>query len=328
MSVNIADLVTEYGDHYNQGSQNISKLKTQFYAPSETSESLLRLPTENTQEQGAMITQSDVLQGYQPAWTSLGTTTMKPHVIQLYQQKIDLDFTADDLDKIAKSWLGFLGGMNQVDRAQWPFVRYMLEVHILQKRDENYEQLAVYKGVYAAPVTNTPNVAGNSMMGLKYIVNKAIADGYGMTIVLGAPPTDPVAFVTYVEAFVEAIPEVVRASVDIIRMSKTLAARFRDGMRIKYKTYYSQTDSLMTLINYPGIAVKGYLSMAGSSKIFASIKNNLIEYTKNPVNANIFKIEVSKRAVSVYTDWWKGVGADDPRYVFSNDVELTPPEEE
>ncbi len=323
--IKIEDIVSAYGDHYIDNGQNLTNLRSQFYTPAETAATLQRIPTVNTEEQGALITQGSVLQGYQPVWTPYGTTTLKPHKIQLYEQKIDLSYTADELGAIAKSWVGFLAALDTADRSQWPFIRYMIEVHILKKRDEDYELQAIYKGEYDDAVSGTPTPANKSMMGLKYIVNKAIADGYAMSIALGVPPTDPVAFVDYFEAFVKGIPEIVRSQVDMVRMSPNLRQRYKEGMRKKYNASWEQTKSLLTHIDYDDMAVRGFHSMAGSNKIFASIKNNLVEYTKRPQAANVFKVETSKRTVDLFTDWHKGVGANDPRYLFSNDQELTLP---
>ena len=115
--------------------------------------------------------------------------------------KADMEETPDDLEA---TWLGFLAD-DSLDRKVWPFVRWLIEVHALPQIQEDYELYEVYGGNYAAPVNGVPGPAGTAMDGIKTTLNGLVTAGRITPISIGAIPSDPAAFVDYVELFTDRI---------------------------------------------------------------------------------------------------------------------------
>lgn len=313
-----ADIVAEFGAYYRNGGQNIKDVLLQFFVKSETEKIFNRRITEDTKKQGATAEFSSVLQSFQKQWTPKGDVTFSPLSQELFRLKIDVESYPDDLHE---SWLAFLTD-NNLDRKTWPFVRWWV-TNIINKSHEDYETQEIFNGVYVAPTPGTPGVTGQSVDGIKVQLNRFNSDGLGNTITLGAVPTDPVAFVEYMEsmdAYISESNEQLFSNLDGYYMSKKLVKRFRTGMRNKYNQNYAQAD-IATMID-SDIPLIGLNSHSGSTKIWATPKVNRIQYMKAPGNENIMKVENVDRLVKAYTDYWKSVGYWNPAWVYQNDVEL------
>lgn len=315
MGVIITDLVTEFGAYYKDAGQNEKSLRETLYRGAETANEFLTIPTDNTKEDFGNASLSRVLQPFQKAFTALGDLTVAPVSIDLFKIKVDLTVYPDDIDK---SWLGFLAKLPEQDRAKWPLVRYIMEKHLVQRKDEDHELNEIYAGVYAAPTPGTPGSAGTAMHGIKKKIIDAIADGLITPFVLGAVPTDVEDFCTYVEEFVAAIPHKFRSRLKKVYMSEDNALKFKQGKRKKYNTYYGQED-LMSVADYPNIKVVGLPSMGTSNKLWTTLEENKIRLVKKAALGSTFRIESQKREVAVLTDWWEGVGFPYPSFVFTND---------
>lgn len=323
MAITATDIVTEFGAYYlgNENNQNAARI---LRLPLQTSETVELFPLQLTENEGlerrAKATIDRVLQPFQKGFTPIGTSTFTPQSIAMFRQKIDLQETPDDLEK---TWLSFLTSQN-LDRATWPFVRWWLETLIMPGYQRDLEMNEIYAGNYAAPTPGTAGAASTSMDGIKTIINDAYAAGnLDSMITLGAVPTDPTEFCTYVEDFVRGIPELYWNDTLTIAMSKVLQQRYRDGQRAKYNKNYAQATDLDTVLDYTNIRVKGVFSHSGSTKIWTSPEWNKTRLVKGIGNMGNFKIESVKREVAVFTDWWLGIGFWVPELIFTNDVELT-----
>ena len=319
MALIISEVVAEYGAYYRAGSDNLKNLNKKLFAPNGTSKNLSPVPTEDTVLRAANVFQSPVLQGYQDLWTPMGDTTFKPQDIPLFPLKVDISLIPHQIEA---SWLGFLGAKDTTYKDA-PLVKFIAEDLVIPQMQEDYELNAVYKGKKLAITPGTPQAVADAMDGLRVLLNRGVAAGTVQVITLGAPPTDPMLFVNYVEAFVEGIPEIIRPKLRKIMMSTVLHNRYRDGMRLKYNVNYALTGSLTTLVNYEQCEVVGNLSMSGSTKIFTTIEGNMVEGTKKATGVNTLKIEENRRVVDLMTDFWRGVGFYDYRFVYSNDQDLT-----
>lgn len=318
-TITAADIVSEWGAYYINQGQNVNDLVSVLMQKTETSDWFPTIPTENTVLRKAQTSFARVLQRFQKGFTPVGGITFEPKTIQLYNLKIDLQETADD---ITQSWLSFLED-SSLKRQDWPIIKYYLENAIKQSKSD-MEKNEIYAGVTGAITPGTATAAGASLVGIKKLINTIDGAGTGDKQTLGAVPTDPSDFVDYVEAFIEGVDEILRDELDAIFMSKVLRNRYRDGIRIKYNQYYNQVDdnAITTLRNYP-IKVVGLASHAGATKIWSTPKWNRARGLKKGGNANIFEVENVDRTVKAYTDWYEGIGFWLEQYVVYNDVELT-----
>jgi hypothetical protein len=315
--ITIADIIAQFGAYYIDSQQNLDRIHQQLFEVGGTQDAFTTTPTEDTVLRYSEAEVSEVLQPYQDAFTAKGGVDFKPVSIPLYQVKVDQRFNPNNL---AASWLGFLTD-KKTDRTTWPFIKWFIEAYLLPKIKEDMELAAIYKGVYVAPTAGTPGAASTSMNGVRKLINDGITATDITAIVTGAPNATPATWAGQVETFLKAIPEKYWATPMELNMSRTLALRFKEGMRTKYNLNYALADDLSTLLDFP-VTVKGRGSMIGSNKIWMTPKNNARRATKWGENQNMFEIEKVDREVKIYTDWWEGVGLVIPGIVFTNDQDL------
>lgn len=330
MALDIDDIITEYGNFYRNGGQNVQRLLRRPYISSQTEALFGLLPTDDTSYQLAQTELSRILQPFQKGWTPLGTMKATPIILQQFPFKVDLEETPDHLET---SWLGFLADQN-LDRAQWPFVRYLVEQHVFNQMDEEYELNEIYFGKYVAPTSGTPGAEKTGMDGIRIIINRAIAAGKITPMVLGAIPTDIVAFCEYVEAFVEGISLRYQGQAMEVCMNSTLARRYAKGRQKKYGLDTNATAAKPLIagngselvripIEFTGHSVVGLPSMGNSAKIWATPLANRKRLTKKTANAKTVRIESAKRQVAIFTDFYKGVGFPLLEAVFTNDQDTS-----
>lgn len=318
VTIDVADVITEWGAYYVNQGQNASNLRSKIYQPSETDKYFALHLTEDTQIRNVSVEMDEVLQAYQDAFTPKGDMVFAPVEIDLFPQKIDWE---KNPNQFVENWLGFLAG-EDIDRANWPIIRYIIEQHLLKRRDMDYETKAVFLGAYEAPVAGTAGPAIKSMNGIRKIIRLWNTATRSTPIATGALETDPADFVTQIEDFIMGIPVEIRDLMSNIFIDKDLMKRYKDGMRAKYNTNYAQSASLTHIEDAQNIEVTGLVSMKGSEMIWGSIPENMGRWEKRSKNQNGFKVESAKRTVSIMSDWHKGVGFKTPELIFHNDRDL------
>ncbi len=318
VEIDIEDIVTEWGEYYVNQSQNMSRLKKKLYQGTETDQYFKLQIVTDTVDNNAYAEMAEVLQAYQDAFTPKGDMTFKPVSIKLFPMKIDWEKNPTAL---WKSWLGFLAG-DGIDRAEWPFIRYIIEQHLIARRDEDKEVKAIFKGEFSAPVAGTAGAAEDAMDGIRTIVRGWNTDGRSNAIATGAFESDPVDFVTQLEEFVAQIPLNVRRNLKNIFIDADMMSRYRSGKRSKYNQNWAQASDLETIEDQQNIRVTGLPSMEGSEMIFTSLPDLMVRRQNRAKNINTFKVESAKRAVSIYTDWFEGIGFLVPELLYHNDRDL------
>lgn len=210
----------------------------------------------------------EILQAYQDEYPPKGQVVFRPVAINMFEQKIDQVFNPT---KLYRTWAAFLT-TNSTDRTTWPFPKWFIEKYLLGQVDEDLETKAIYGGSYVAPTTGVAGAAVNAMDGVKKIINSGITAGTITPIVTGTLPTDEVAFVTAIEAFVAALPIKYQAETMKLNFSIQLRNRWRRGMRKKYNMNYAQVAELDNVTDYENITVAGRVSMGTSGKIWMTPK--------------------------------------------------------
>lgn len=320
MRINIDEVVQEYGDHYIDGGQGIQQLQEVIMERTDKLKIYPLYPTNDTILRFATSKIGGVLQAFQKDFTLLNGNEVEfiPQDVPLYHFKIDESISPDE---IMPSWLGFLAE-NKLDRSEWPIVRYIVEKLIWPKFYEELETEEVFKGVQGTITPGTALGAGHVMNGIR----KQIRDGYaaGLTnqITLGAVPTDPVDFVTYVENFVKAIPKRIRKHIKHVEMSSENEELFRIGNDEKYNTNYERQPNTSTVRNNSNITVFGSDDMEGSDMIYATIHTNKVCGMKAMENRGRFDVQKNHRNVDLMTDFYIGVGVKYLPYLYHNDQDL------
>jgi hypothetical protein len=316
-TIDIQDIITSFGSYYLDHGQNEASLRMRPFEQFGTQDAFTLVPTEGTILRMSSIEVEELLQPYQDTFTSKGGVEFAPVEIPLKQVKIDNEFNPN---KLANSWLGFLAS-SKVNRSEWPFIRWFIDKYLLQRTDQDLELKAIYNGEYAAPAPGVAGAAIDAMDGVKLQINDGITAGDIVPIPTGALAIDPVDFCTQIEEFVAGIPELYWERGFDLNMSRILRRRYRKGREKKYNMNYAMKEEL-DLVDETQIRVRGRASMIGSSKIWGTFKENYVLGVKGWGNKNMFELEHVKRKVSVYTDWWIGIGYILPDQIFTNDQDL------
>lgn len=316
--MDVQSIVTEFGAYYINQGQNTSRLLKKLYEKSVTEQAFTTVVTDETKWRGAEGTIQRLLQPFQKQWTPIGQASFTPIDIDAFKMKMDFEDYPDELEA---TWLGFLAD-SSLDRKEWPFVRWLIEAHILPKMQEDYELNEIFKGVYAAPTPNTAGAVGTAMNGIKFLRNKFITDGRITPIVTGALETTPVDFVDQLEEFVDSINTRYWNSPMELNLSQTLERRYLRGYERKYGRNLDYTGT-GTRIEGTNITLVGRPSHNGSDIMWCTPKSNAVRLVKKSQNMNTVRIENVDRKVKLYTDFWSGLGFLIPEIVFTNDLELT-----
>lgn len=314
MAINVADVISEYGDYYLNHGQNQSSLIQRLHRPSVTAAEFRTIPTKDTVVRFGSSEMSRILQPFQKAFTPIGDVTFKPNPINLFNLKVDYEEMPDDL---VNSWLGFLEG-DGVVRSEWPFVRWIMEVHISARVAEDFELNEAWAGNFTAPTPGTAGAAGTAMDGIKQIMadNSAKIN----TISMGAVPTADEDVVTYVEDFVAQISKEYRKRITKLYMNEDLHLQYRRGKRNKYNQNYAQEADLDRVIDFPQMSVMGLPSMGTDTTMWCTLEANKVRPLKKVEFGNMQVREFAARKVSIYTDYWTVLSFARMEDVFRTDV--------
>jgi len=292
----IADIITEFGAYYLKNGQNMNRLMRQLRQTLVTTSVFTEINSDETVWRASESRHGRVIQPFQKAWTPIGEVEFKPVAIESFKLKSDVQDYPDDLES---TWLGFLSS-NNLDRKQWPFVRWWVEQELLPQVKEDVELNEIWSGVFAAPTPGTPGDAGTSMNGIRKAINDQVTATRITTIATGAPDASDANWVGQIEDFADAINQKYWMIPMQLCMNPTLARRFqRTNLR-----------------------VKALPSMGTSTKIWCTPKNNSILLTKRKGMMDKMQPESVDRLVKLFTDFWMGVGFVIPEIVFTNDQDL------
>lgn len=321
LTIDSAALVAEYGDYYINQGQNAGIIATLLRESFETRDEFTIVNTQDSLLRAVSATFQEVIQAFQRKWTPKGGIAFKTADIKLFPIKVDVEFYPDDL---RHTWLGFLTKLEEQDRKQWPFVRWVVEVYLIDQVLQDLETKGVFSGKFVAPTVGTPGSAADSFDGIKTIINSKITAGTITPITTGAPSTTPGTWTGQLEGFLEAIPELYRDKHLRLRMSEVLKRRHRRGNRAKYNENYEVVgkEDMESFIDYPNARVVGLPSHVGSNKIWTSVAGNNIMAFKAGVNMSRFRLENIDRLVKAYTDFEIGIGFIMDELVWTNDQDL------
>lgn len=311
MALTVSSVVSAYGSYYLDGGQNqkrVLQLLTQgrqlpgYCTPMVTNETIFRL---------ANSTIGEVVQGFQKAFTAKGGIAIVPNEIRLYHLKLDDEFTPDDLQA---TWLAFFANLSDVERKNWPFVKWAIETHYKTRIDADMEKAAYYKGVYAVPSTGVAGSAATSFQGLQ----KQLQDGVdaGTINSVDIEPLDKDTIFDQVELFTDGISEEYQGVEMNVLMSPYWYKKYMQDKRAQaFFTKYN-ADEIDGNIDFTPLNVKPSVAMTGTNDLFCTPKANLLWLYS--ADKKSFKLEESKRSVAVLGDWWEGLGFGINQAVWTN----------
>ncbi len=256
---------------------------------------------------------SEVLQGYQHAYTKKGAADFTAVINRV--RHIKIDYTLSELDDLYQSYLAWMAD-ESLTRDKWPFVKYIISKLIIPKAAEEMNHNS-YHGVFVAP---TADVAGPSI---------ATVDGFGKVIadLITATTITPIAtgaitdtnIFDKVESFVQDVPVKFRAKPWDILMSTTNAARY-------WKDYRNTNGANANYTGIENLKVDGYQkriigidAMEGSDRFIHTEPGNMLTMYDKINMLNNLEVQKDKRDVILMGDFKRGYGFGDAEKLFVND---------
>lgn len=311
MSIDASQIVTDFGGYYINEGQNMTRLTSALRQRAETPTFARPIITENDVYRSANSSLSEIVQGFQKAFTAKGAVTFQPNEIPLRNIKIDISIYPDDLKG---NWLGFLTSLTDQERKNWPIVRYLAEKHVAERIPHDLETQAYFKGAYVAPTPGTATSASAVMDGLKTIITAGLA-GNMNTVTLTNAVTEANAF-ERVEEFVEGLSELTDKGVrcKVYMSKKILRWYLRDKRNTHGQDVNYNGDSVT--VDFTDVQLVGLASMAGENMFWATPDENFV-YIRKVNGMSTPKIEESKREVFLMLDWWEAIGFDYDELVYA-----------
>ena len=313
MAITTTSIVSEYGAYYIDAGQNKNRLLSLLSQGRELEKFVTPIKSNDTIYRLGNAAFNSLVQPFQKAFTQKGGATIVPNEIRVFNLKIDDEFYPDE---IKATWLGFLVG-NQVDRKEWPLVKWLLEMYYKQQIDRDMELNEYYKGVYSAPGAGVAGADGTGMNGLQMQLQAGVDAGTINSITsIGA--LDASTIFDQVEAFTDEISEVYQGVEMNVFMSRYWYKKYMQDKRAQgfyQKTSDAQIDGG---IDFTPQSVKPLACMTGTNDIWCTPKANLLHVTPETLNKNNFKVEEAKRNVAIMADWWEGLGFGINQAVWTN----------
>lgn len=260
-------------------------------------------------------TATELLQPWQPDYTVKGAVNFDAYLNKVRRIKMDYTLTADDIDKISRSYTAFLYDEGKKP-SEMPIVKYIIDNHFVSKIREEIDTLSG-KGVYDAPVALTAGASIDSVDGILTKIAAEITASNITPIVTGAiGSTDAL---TKTEVFHDALPTKYRSMPGVIFMSATNALYYQRN----YRSAFGGTNDQMAKGNLKLDGTKkeivGLDCFEGSDRILFTPKENLLCMYDKVYAPSTFQVEAEKRSVNIFTDFHRGYGFGNLGEVFVND---------
>jgi hypothetical protein len=321
-AIDATALNTAYGAEFRDSSKNRKHMRSLLYESAEFDKLFtVEYIKESIWERGVSDLGA-IIQRFQIPFTPSGTLNLTPSTIKLGDIKADILTSSHELKR---TWAGFLHKNDNTPQTMQEFIKWLVNEHLQSRWNHDIEMSLSYLGVEAPVVPNTAGSVTGAMNGFKYVLNQHITDGALVPISMGALPTGPgaaVATVNYIEDMMKQMPNVIKNKPMTLAVAYHVEELFKEGMRLKYNTYYRDADDVLKVYVRKNVTVQGFAAMGDSDKMFATMKENLIK----PVNLKDspdWRFEDQDRSIKIFTDKMVGYGVWIPQYVVTNDVELT-----
>lgn len=313
MPITVSEVVSQYGAFYVKGGQNEKRLLSSLTQGRQLPGFCTPMPTDETIFRLANPTFLSLVQGFQKGFTPKGGATFRPNEIRLFHMKIDDEFNPDDL---TATWLGFLASMDEPERKNWPFVKWLVENYYKKQIDQDMELNEYYKGIYSVPSTGVAGVNGSSMDGIQKQLQDGVAAGTINSVNIGA--LNAATIFDQVELFTDGISEVYSGIAMNVFMSQYWYKKYMQDKRAQgFFTKYNANE-IDGGIDFTPLNVKPLAAMAGTNDIFCTPQANLLHCYSLSAGNKRFTLESSKRSVAVMADWWEGLGFGIDQAVWTN----------
>lgn len=299
-TVNIDLILEEYGRLYQKRGQNISRIHRAFIQGPETLEKhFTHMNIEDDVYEGANDIFEEIVQPYRTEFEAKGGIKMVPNVIVLNHMKVDAKFSPH---VIYHSWLEFMANpQNKIEN--WPITKYFVEVYLKTKINNDRETKIVYKGRYNKNGTQ----AVDSMDGIKVRLEKgARSTEYPINVIYGVGELNAETVYDQIEEYDEKIGEEYTSMPLIHFVAPGFIRAMKKNKRAEGWYIIDSPDKIDDRVDFTKHVVCGLPSMAGTTDIFTTVKENCLWLTRR--NKFDFDLQKEDRYIKVLADWMEGVG--------------------
>jgi len=274
----IDDILEEYGHFYEKSNQSKERMIMGFMEGPETTKYATHIDTKkDTIYKLINPLFESILQSFQLGFTPKGKASFLPNPIHLNHMKVDYSFYPQVIED---SWMAFLKGDSSRNIEDWPIVRYMLEVYLVQKAIEDKELNEVYKGVYAEPTEGTASAPGTNMDGiLKRLKDGAVDIVKPINIIDGIGELNVNTIFDQIEMYDEKIEDKYVGKKLIHFVSPQFKRAFLKDKRSKGYIWIDSVDKLTADIDFTDHVIVGVPSMRGTKHIWTTLKENFLHLT-------------------------------------------------
>jgi len=312
MAITTTAIVQEYGAYYIDAGQNKKRILNMLSQGSEIVKYATPIKTDDTIFRLANATFHSLVQPFQKTFTQKGGVDIVPNEIRQYRFKLDDEFMPDEF---YATWLGFLTAQ-QVDRKEWPFVKWLIEVYYKNQIDQDMELNEYYKGVYATPQAGVAGEDGTGMNGVQLLLKAGVEVGTINSIDIGELNSSTI--FDQIETFTDKISEVYQGIKMNVFLSRRWFKKYMQDKRVQgFYQKFSDKD-IDSGIDFTPLNVIGLASMVGTDDIFCTPAQNFLHVAPATITKNSFKFEEAKRAVAVMADWSEGLGFGINQAVWTN----------
>jgi hypothetical protein len=314
MGIVITDIVKEWGAYYLNSGQNMKSLINQVTQSPVFPSMATPIKTDDTVYRIGNTLFDSLVQPFQKAYTPKGGVEFTPNEIRVFPIKIDLDVNPDDL---VASWLGFLASQS-LAKKDYPLVKWMMEQYLINKIHEDMELNEYYTGVYKAPTAGTAGPNGTALDGLQKKIKDGLSAGTINSLYsqIGALEDDTI--FDQVEASADIIDEKYSGKEMLMVMSPAKRKAYLRDKRSQGFYQKTSDNQIDNSVDFSPIKVVSLPGMKGTKEFFITPKENLLHVTRASANKTTFKVEESKRTVSILTDWGEGLGFGLNEVVWAN----------
>lgn len=310
MGIVKTNLVTDFGAYYINEGQNQQRLLSALREKSVTTSYAKPIIHDGDVYRFSNVSLTEIVQGFQKAFTAKGNATFAPNEIRLRNLKIDLALFPDE---VKGSWLGFLSSLDDQERKNWPIVRYLLEKEVVPAIPHDLETKAYFKGAYVAPTPGTATTTAASMDGLKKIITAGLLGN--MTTVSITAITASNAF-DMIEQFVDGLSKLTDKGVAMrLYMDPKILRWYHRDKRNTHGTDVNY-DPMKPVVDFTNVELIGLPSMAGEKMLWATPVDNFL-YLRKVNGMQAPRVEESKREVFLMLDWWEGLGFGHDELVYA-----------
>lgn len=314
--IDVSSVVSEYGAYYLGNQGNMDTLMTQVRVVPRSMAQLRPYFAEGDTVRLTNESLDEVVQSFQSTFTSKTTATYTPKVLELFNLKIDW---AGKPDTFKQSYLEYLNApVTEQDRTKAPYIAHVMQQLIAQSHHDR-ETLSYKYGQYKAPVSGTPGKAINAMDGLVKVMTDAVNAGGRQFLLTNDPAVLSQSFDAF-EEMAEDLPTIFEGKRVVFLADPVLVRKMLKDKRNTLGTNVDYTVS--PIIDFSDIygdgvgwEVKPMQCLAGTGIVGVTLADNIVHVTRQ--NAiPMPKVEGYRREVSIFTDWWEGIGVIRPELMY------------